>query len=238
MRERSLVAKLGAEFLGTFWLVFGGCGSAVLAAEFLTDNQVQLGIGFLGVGLAFGFIVLSGVYAFGHVSGGHFNPAVTVGLALARRLEWRGVLPYVLTQVVAGTVGAALLFLVAVGRAGTSAEDVRAAGFASNGYGDRSPGGYNLVACLITEIVLTAIFLYIILGSTADLAPKDMAPVAIAIGLGLTAIHLVGIPVTNLSVNPARSLGVAWFAGGPALAQVWMFIVAPLIGGAIAGVSY
>ena len=235
MRERSLVAKLGAEFLGTFWLVFGGCGSAVLAAEFLTDNQVQLGIGFLGVGLAFGFIVLSGVYAFGHVSGGHFNPAVTVGLALARRLEWRGVLPYVLTQVVAATVGAALLFLVAVGRAGTSAADVRAAGFASNGYGDRSPGGYNLVACLITEIVLTAIFLYIILGATDDRAPEGFAP--IAIGLGLTAIHLVGILVTKLLV-PARSLGVAWFAGGGALAQVWLFIVAPLIGGAIAGVSY
>ncbi len=190
----------------------------------------------LGVGLAFGLIVLSGVYAFGHVSGGHFNPAVTVGLALARRLEWRGVLPYVLTQVVAATVAAALLFLIAISRAGTSAADVRAGGFASNGYGDRSPGGYNLVACLITEIVLTAIFLYIILGSTDDRAPKGLAPVAI--GLGLTAIHLVGIPVTNLSVNPARSLGVAWFAGGAALAQVWMFIVAPLIGGAIAGASY
>jgi aquaporin Z len=236
MREPSLAAKLGAEFMGTFWLVFGGCGSAVLAAEFLSDNQVQLGIGFAGVGLAFGLIVLSGVYAFGHVSGGHFNPAVTVGLALARRLEWRGVLPYVLTQVVAATVAAALLFFIAVSRAGTSAADVRAAGFASNGYGDRSPGGYNLVACLITEIVLTAIFLYIILGSTDDRAPKGLAP--LAIGLGLTAIHLVGIPVTNLSVNPARSLGVAWFAGGAALAQVWMFIVAPLIGGAIAGISY
>jgi aquaporin Z len=236
MREPSLVAKLGAEFLGTFWLVFGGCGSAVLAAEFLSDNQVQLGIGIAGVGLAFGLIVLSGVYAFGHVSGGHFNPAVTVGLALARRLEWRGVLPYVATQVVAATVGAALLFFIAISRAGTSAADVQAAGFASNGYGDRSPGGYNLVACLITEIVLTAIFLYIILGSTDDRAPKGLAPVAI--GLGLTAIHLVGIPVTNLSVNPARSLGVAWFAGGAALAQVWMFIVAPLIGGAIAGASY
>ena len=152
MRQPSLAAKLGAEFMGTFWLVFGGCGSAVLAAEFLSDNQVQLGIGFLGVGLAFGLIVLSGVYAFGHISGGHFNPAVTVGLALARRLEWRGVLPYVLTQVVAATVAAALLFFIAVSRAGTSAADVIAAGFASNGYGDRSPGGYNLVACLITEI--------------------------------------------------------------------------------------
>ena len=236
MRDSSLVAKLGAEFLGTFWLVFGGCGSAILAAKFLSDDNIQLGIGLVGVSLAFGLIVLSGAYAFGHVSGGHFNPAVTVGLAVAKRFEWRGVLPYVVTQVVAATVGAALLFLIATGKAGTSASDVSATGFASNGYGDRSPGEYGLLACLITEIVLTAIFLYIILGATDDRAPKGLAPVAI--GLGLTAIHLMGIPVTNLSVNPARSLGVAWFAGGPALAQVWMFIVAPLVGGAIAGATY
>jgi aquaporin Z len=238
MREPTLAAKLGAEFLGTFWLVFGGCGSAVLAAKFLSSDtdKVQLGIGFVGVAVAFGLIVLSGAYAFGHVSGGHFNPAVTIGLAVSRRFAWRGVLPYVVTQIVAATVGAALLFVIAIGKAGTTAAAVRATGFAANGYGDHSPGKYGLLACLITEVVLTAIFLYIILGATDDRAPKGFAP--IAIGLGLTAIHLVGIPVTNLSVNPARSLGVAWFAGGAALAQVWLFIVAPIIGGAIAGATY
>jgi aquaporin Z len=236
MRGPSLAAKLGAEFLGTFWLVFGGCGSAVLAAKYLTDDKVQLGIGFVGVAVAFGLIVMSGAFAFGHVSGGHFNPAVTIGLAVAKRFEWKGVLPYVITQVVAASIGALLLFVIAIGKAGTTAAAVQATGFASNGYGDHSPGKYGLVACLITEIVLTAIFLYIILGATDDRAPKGFAP--IAIGLGLTAIHLVGIPVTNLSVNPARSLGTAWFAGGWALAQVWLFIVAPIIGAAIAGASY
>jgi len=229
--------QTGRRISGTFWLVFGGCGSAVLAATFLSEgDNIQLGIGFLGVALAFGLIVLSGAYAFGHVSGGHFNPAVSVGLALARRFEWSGVLPYVVTQVVAASIGGALLFIIAVGKSGTSASDVSSTGFAANGYGDASPGGYGLLACLITGVVLTAIFLYIILGATDDRAPKGLAPVAI--GLGLTAIHLVGIPVTNLSVNPARSLGVAWFAGGTALAQVWLFIVAPLIGGAIAGATY
>jgi aquaporin Z len=233
MREPSLGARLGAEFLGTFWLVFGGCGSAVLAAEFLTDEQVQLGIGFLGVALAFGLAVLTGAYAFGHVSGGHFNPAVTIGLAVARRFEWRQVGPYIGTQIVAASVAGAVLFAIASGRAGFNAVE---SGFASNGYGDRSLGGYGLLAALIAEIVLTAIFLYIILGSTDDRAPKGFAP--IAIGLGLTVIHLVSIPVDNTSVNPARSLGVAWFAGGAALAQVWLFIVAPIIGAAIAGISY
>jgi aquaporin Z len=233
MQEPSLGARLGAEFLGTFLLVFGVCGTAVLAALFLNEQQVQLGVGFLGVSFAAGLAVLSGAYAFGHISGGHFNPAVTIGLAVAKRFEWRGVAPYIGVQIVAATVAGAVLLAIASGQAGFSAVE---SGFASNGYGDRSPGGYGLVAALVTEIVLTAVFLYIILGATDDRAPKGFAP--IAIGLGLTVIHLVGIPVTNLSVNPARSLGVAWFAGGPALAQVWLFLVAPVIGAAIAGVSY
>ncbi len=233
MREPSLGARLGAEFLGTFLLVFGVCGTAVLAAEFLTDEQIQLGVGFLGVSLAAGLAVLSGAFAFGHVSGGHFNPAVTIGLAVAKRVEWKLVGPYIGVQIVAASVAGTVLFAIASGRAGFNAVE---SGFASNGYGERSPGGYGLVAALITEIVLTAVFLYIILGATDDRAPKGFAP--IAIGLGLTVVHLVGIPVTNLSVNPARSLGVAWFAGAGALAQVWLFIVAPIIGAAIAGLSY
>jgi len=233
MREPTLGAKLGAEFLGTFWLVLGGCGSAVLAAKFLSEDDVQLGIGFVGVSLAFGLTVLTGAYAFGHVSGGHFNPAVTIGLAVAKRFPWKGVGPYIATQVVAASIAGAVLFAIASGQQGFSAVE---SGFASNGYGDRSPGGYSLLAALIAEIVLTAIFLYIILGATDDRAPKGFAP--IAIGLGLTLIHLVSIPVTNTSVNPARSLGVAWFAGGDALTQVWLFILAPVIGAVIAGASY
>ncbi len=234
MHTPPLRAALGAEFLGTFWLVLAGCGSAVLAAKFLTaDDGTQLGIGFVGVSLAFGLAVLTMAYAVGHVSGGHFNPAVTLGLAVAGRVEWRLVPYYVVTQVVAGTVAGAVLLAIA---SGNGAFDAVASGFASNGYGDRSPGGYGLLAALITEVVFTAMFLYIILGATDDRAPKGFAP--IAIGLGLTLIHLVTIPVTNTSVNPARSLGVAWFAGGDALSQVWLFIVAPLIGAAIAGASY
>jgi aquaporin Z len=235
MREAPLSAKLGAEALGTFWLVFGGCGSAVLAAKVLSNDPtpVQLGIGFLGVALAFGLTVLTGAYAFGHVSGGHFNPAVSVGLAIARRLDWKNVLPYVITQVAAATLAGLILLVIASGRDGFSAVE---SGFATNGYGDRSPGGYGLLACLVTEVVLTAVFLYIILGATDDRAPKGFAP--IAIGLGLTLIHLVSIPVTNTSVNPARSLGVAWFAGSAALGQVWLFLLAPLIGAAIAGATY
>jgi len=233
MREPSLSAKLGAEFLGTFVLVFGGCGAAVLAAVFLTDNNVQLGIGFVGVSFAFGLSVLVGAHAFGHVSGGHFNPAVTIGLAIAKRFQWKGVLPYIVTQLVAASVAGAVLFAIAKGKAGFSAVE---SGFASNGYGDRSPGGYGLLSGLIIEIVITAVFVYIILGSTDDRAPKGLAP--IAIGLGLTVVNLVAIPVTNCSANPARSLGVAWFAGGTALAQVWLFFVAPIIGAAIAGATY
>lgn len=235
MQSPPMSAKLGAEFLGTFWLVFGGCGSAVLAAKFLSPapDPVQLGIGFVGVSLAFGLTVLTGAFAFGHVSGGHFNPAVSLGLAIAKRFEWRELPAYVITQIVAGTAAGAVLLIIASGKSGFSAVE---SGFATNGYGDRSPGGYGLFACLLVEVVLTAIFLYIILGATDDRAPKGFAP--IAIGLGLTLIHLVSIPVTNTSVNPARSLGVAWFGGGAALGQVWLFLIAPLIGAAIAGASY
>ena len=235
MKEIPLSAKLGAEALGTFWLVFGGCGSAVLAAKFISGDadKVQLGIGFVGVALAFGLTVLTGAFAFGHVSGGHFNPAVSIGLAIAKRFDPKLLVPYIITQIVAATAAGAVLLLIASGKPGFSAVE---SGFATNGYGDRSPGGYSLVACLVVEVVLTAIFLYIILGATDDRAPKGFAP--IAIGLGLTLIHLVSIPVTNTSVNPARSLGVAWFAGGAALSQVWLFIVAPIIGAAIAGATY
>jgi aquaporin Z len=233
MREPSLAAKLGAEFLGTFLLVFMGCGAAILAATFLTDDGVQLGIGFLGVSLAFGLSLVIGVYAFGHVSGGHFNPAVSIGLAIAKRFEWKGVLPYIVTQIVAASVAGAVLFAIASGKPGFNAVE---SGFASNGYGDRSPGGYGLVAGLIIEIVITAVFVYVILGATDDRAPKGLAP--IAIGLGLTVVILVAIPVTNASVNPARSLGVAWFAGAAALSQMWLFIVAPITGAVIAGASY
>ncbi|MDN5771303.1 MAG: aquaporin Z [Microlunatus sp.] len=235
MQANPLSAKLGAEALGTFLLVFGGCGAAVLAANFVSDdaNKFPLGIGFLGVALAFGLTVLVGVYAFGHVSGGHFNPAVSIGLAIAKRFDPKLLLPYILTQIVAATAAGAVLLLIASGKPGFSAVE---SGFASNGYADRSPGGYSLLACLVIEIVLTAFFLYIILGATDARAPKGFA--GLAIGLGLTLIHLVAIPVTNTSVNPARSLGVAWFAGPAALGQVWMFIVAPIIGAAIAGATY
>jgi aquaporin Z len=233
MQEPSLAAKLGAEFLGTFLLVFAGCGSVVLAGEFLSKNDVELGIGLLGISLTFGLAVLVGTFAFGHVSGGHFNPAVSIGLAIAKRFEWRGVLPYIITQLVASTVAGAVLLAIASGKPGFSAVE---SGFATNGYGDRSPGGYGLVAALIIEIIMTAIFLYIILGATDDRAPKGFAP--IAIGLGLTVIHLGSIPIDGTSLNPARSLGVAWFAGSAALAQIWLFIIGPIVGAAIAGATY
>ncbi len=220
--------RLGAEFLGTFWLVFAGCGAAVLASSF-----PDVGIGFLGVALAFGLSVLTMAYAVGHVSGGHFNPAVTVGLAVGRRFAWREVPAYVITQVVAAIVAAFVLWVIASGKDGFDASE---SGFASNGYGDHSPGGYSLLACLVTEVVLTAFFLYVILGSTDTRAPRGFAP--IAIGLSLTLIHLVSIPVTNTSVNPARSIGPALFAGGDAIGQLWLFLVAPLAGAAIAGVTY
>jgi len=229
----TLVQRLAAEFLGTFVLVLGGCGSAVLAANFLTADKTQLGIGFLGVGLAFGLTVVVMAYAVGHISGGHFNPAVTLGLAAGRRFAWRDTGAYIATQVVAAVVAATVLFVIANGVDGFSAKD---SGFATNGYGDRSPGGYSLLACLVIELVLTAIFLIVILGVTDTRAPKGFAP--LAIGLSLTLIHLVSIPVTNTSVNPARSIGPALFAGGDAISQLWLFILAPIAGGLIAGFFY
>ncbi len=216
-----------AEFIGTFWLVFGGCGSAVLAAGF-----PSLGIGFVGVSLAFGLTVLTMAFAIGHISGCHLNPAVSLGLAVAKRFSFSELPVYVVAQVLGGIVGSAVLYIIASGKPGFDL----AGGFASNGYGAHSPGGYSLVACLTAEIVLTFMFLMIILGSTDTRAPKGFAP--IAIGLGLTLIHLIGIPVTNLSVNPARSTGPAVFVGGWALTQLWLFWVAPLVGAAAAGLVY
>jgi aquaporin Z len=216
--------KLGAEALGTFWLVLGGCGTAILAG-----NDVKN----LGVALAFGLTVLTGAYAFGHISGGHFNPAVTIGLAAAKRFRWNDVAGYIVAQVVGATIAAAVLLVIASGQSGF---DAHASGFASNGYGDRSPGGYSLLAALITEIVLTAFFLYVILGASAKRAAVGFS--GLSIGLALTLIHLISIPIDNTSVNPARSLGVAWFAGGDALGQVWLFIVAPIVGAVIAGITH
>jgi len=216
-----------AEFIGTFWLVFGGCGSAVLAAAF-----PNLGIGFLGVAFAFGLTVLTMAFAIGHISGCHLNPAVSVGLVVGKRFPVSDLLAYVIAQVAGAIVAAAVLYVIASGKAGFDVS----AGFASNGYGDHSPGGYSLVACLVAEVVLTFMFLMIILGATDRRAPAGFAP--IAIGLGLTLIHLVGIPVTNTSVNPARSTGPALFVGGWALQQLWLFWVAPIVGAAIAGIVY
>jgi aquaporin Z len=225
--------RLAAEFLGTFVLVLGGCGSAVLAAGFVNADDVHLGIGFAGVALAFGLTVLTMAYAVGHISGGHFNPAVTLGLAASGRFAWRDTGAYIGTQVAAAVAGATVLFIVASGVDGFSASET---GFATNGYGDRSPGGYNMLSALVVELVLTAVFLYVILGVTDTRAPKGFAP--IAIGLSLTLIHLVSIPVTNTSVNPARSIGPALFVGGDAAVQLWLFIVAPIGGALIAGFSY
>ncbi len=211
--------KLIAEFIGTFWLVLGGCGSAVLAA-----GAPDVGIGWLGVALAFGLTVMTMVYTLGNISGGHFNPAVSLGLMVAGRFDSKELLPYWVAQVAGSIVAAFVLWIIASGKAEFSS----VGNFALNGYGAASPGGYGLLACLVTEIVLTAFFLVIILGSTSRLAPVGFA--GIAIGLGLTLIHLVGIPVTNTSVNPARSTGVALFGGGTAIAQLWLFWVAPLLG--------
>ena len=223
----TMTKRFSAEVVGTFWLVFAGCGSAVLSAAY-----PELGIGFAGVALAFGLSVLTMAYAIGHISGCHLNPAVTVGLAVGGRFKSSEVLPYVVAQVIGGILGAAVLYVIATGKPGFDVSG----GFASNGYGAHSPGGYGLSAALVAEIVLTMMFLFIILGSTDSRAPQGFAP--IAIGLGLTLIHLVGIPVTNLSVNPARSTGPALFAGGWALAQLWLFWVAPLIGATLAGFLY
>jgi len=222
-----------AEGIGTFWLVFGGTGSAVLAAVFLTDKQVPVGIGFAGVALAFGLTVLTMAFALGHISGGHFNPAVTIGLWAGNRFPAGEILPYVAAQVVGAIVASAVLYAIVGGHNGFA---LQPNGLAANGYGEHSPGGYNLVAGLITEIVLTAGFLIVILGSTDARAPQGFAP--IAIGLALTLIHLVSIPVTNTSVNPARLTGPAIFVGGWALAQLWLFWVAPIVGALLAGYGY
>jgi aquaporin Z len=223
--------KLAAEFFGTFWLVLGGCGSAVLAAAF-----PEVGIGLLGVSFAFGLTVLTMAYAVGGISGGHFNPAVSVGLASAGRFPWVSVLPYIVAQVIGAIVAAGVLYLIASGKAGFAIDPAAPGVFATNGYGAHSPGGYSFVAALVTEIVMTGFFLIIILGATGRLAPVGFAP--IAIGLGLTLIHLISIPVTNTSVNPARSTGPALFVGGLALQQLWFFWIAPLIGGALGGLVY
>ncbi|MET8150436.1 aquaporin Z [Actinoplanes sp. NPDC049668] len=224
----TLSRRLGAEFIGTFWLVLGGCGAAVLAATVPGG-----GIGMLGVALAFGLTVLTMAYAFGHISGGHFNPAVTVGLWLGRRTPGRDVVPYIVTQVAAAIVASAVLWVIASGQAGFSASE---SGFATNGYGEHSPGGYTLASAAVAELVMTALFLMVILGATDRRAPKGMGP--LAIGLCLTLIHLVIIPVTNTSVNPARSTGPALFVGGWALAQLWLFWLAPMVGGVVAGLGY
>jgi aquaporin Z len=222
--------KLAAEVFGTFWLVFGGCGSAVLAAAF-GGTESNLGLGFTGVSLAFGLTVLTMAFAIGHISGCHLNPAVTLGLVAGGRHPAKEAAPYILAQVIGGILGAAVLYVIATGKA-----DADIGGFATNGYGDFSPGKYGMVAGLVAEVVLTMFFLLIIMGSTDSRAPAGFAP--IAIGLGLTLIHLIGIPVTNVSVNPARSTGPALFVGGAALTQLWLFWVAPIIGGVAGGVLY
>ena len=221
--------KMGAEFLGTFWLVLGGCGSAVLAAAF-----PDVGIGLLGVSLAFGLTVLTMAFAIGHISGCHLNPAVSVGLLVGGRFPAGELLPYIIAQVLGGISGALVLYVIASGAAGP--EGFETAGFASNGFGAHSPGGYSLTAALVCEVVMTFMFLIIILGATDQRAPAGLAPVAI--GLGLTLIHLISIPVTNTSVNPARSTGVALVEGGWALQQLWLFWIAPIVGAALAGVTY
>lgn len=222
-----MTKKLVAECIGTFWLVLGGCGSAVLAAAF-----PNVGIGFLGVALAFGLTVLTMAFAIGHISGCHLNPAVSIGLWAGGRFSGKELVPYVIAQVIGGIIAGAILYIIASGKAGF---DVTA-GFASNGYGEHSPGGYSLVACFVCEVVMTIMFLFVIMGATDKRAPQGFAP--IAIGLCLTLIHLISIPVTNTSVNPARSTGVAVFAGGWAVAQLWLFWIAPLIGGIIGGSIY
>ena len=222
-----LSKRITAEFIGTFWLVFGGCGAAVLAAAF-----PGVGIGLLGVALAFGLTVLTMAFAIGHISGCHLNPAVSIGLWAGKRFPAKDLLPYIVAQVAGAILGAGVLYLIASGQAGFEISS----GLASNGYGEHSPGGYSLTAGLVAEVVLTFMFLFIILGATDRRAPQGFAP--IAIGLGLTLIHLIGIPVTNVSVNPARSTGPALFVGGWALAQLWLFWLAPIVGGLLAGLVY
>ena len=227
--------KLAAEFLGTMWLVLGGCGSAIFAANFGGDGN-PLGIGFVGVALAFGLTVLTGAYAFGHISGGHFNPAVSIGLMVGRRFPAAELPGYIIAQVLGGIFGAFIIYLIASGQTGFAIDASSAGAFATNGFGEFSPGGYSMMSALIAEIVLTAIFLIIIMGSTHHQAPVGFAP--IAIGLGLTLIHLISIPITNTSVNPARSTAVALFVGGESISQLWLFWVAPIIGAVIGGGIY
>ncbi|MEH2357841.1 aquaporin Z [Nostoc sp.] len=237
----SLTKRCLAEFIGTFWLVLGGCGSAVLAAAYTADaakisenTSFPLGIGLVGVSLAFGLTVLTGAYAFGHISGGHFNPAVSFGLWAGKRFPGSDLLPYIASQVIGAVVGAGIIYLIASGKTGfilTGSNPL-----ATNGYGTHSPGGYTLFACFISEVVMTFMFLLIILGVTDSRAPKGFAP--LAIGFGLTLIHLISIPVTNTSVNPARSTGVALFAGVQMFSQVWLFWIAPILGAILAGWLY
>lgn len=230
MDSPTLAHRLTAEALGTFWLVLGGCGAAVFAAS--PAEHASVGIGFLGVAIAFGLTVLTGVYAFGSVSGGHFNPAVTLGAALARRIEWKALPGYWIAQVIGGLVAGGLIYWIGSGRTGWSATG----NMAANGYGDHSPEHYGLISVVITEIVLTAMFLFVILGSTDARAPKGFA--GLSIGLSLTLIHLISIPISNTSVNPARSTAVAFFNGDGAPTQLWVFWLAPLAGAAIAGAAY
>ncbi|MBX9652518.1 aquaporin Z [bacterium] len=229
-----IIHKAAAELFGTFWLVFGGCGSAVLAAKFLdsANPNVNLGIGFVGVALAFGLTVLTMAYAIGHISGCHLNPAVSIGLVVGGRLPVRDLIPYIFAQVLGAIAGAGVLYLIASGKSGFQLSD----GLASNGYGEHSPGGYSLQAAFITEAVLTFFFLFIILGATDKRSPIGFA--GLPIGLGLTLILLIGIPVTNLSVNPARSTGPALYVGGWAIEQLWLFWVAPILGAILAGIVY
>lgn len=223
----SLCKRLSAEFIGTFWLVLGGCGSAVLSAKF-----PETGIGFLGVAFAFGLTIVTMVYAFGHISGGHLNPAVSFGLFVGGRFKGSDLIPYVIVQVLGAILASILLYFIASGKAGFNLEG----GLANNGFGAHSPGGYSLISCFVTEVVMTFMFLFIILGVTDEGAPKGFAP--LAIGLTLTLIHLISIPVTNTSVNPARSTGPALIMGDWALSQLWLFWLAPLVGAALAGLAY
>ena len=230
-----MIKRLGAEFIGTFWLVLGGCGSAVLAAKFGGDGN-PLGIGLLGVALAFGLTVLTGAYALGHISGGHFNPAVSFGLWAGGRFSAKDLVPYIVAQVLGAILAAWILFQIASGTAGFAIDSNSAGAFATNGFNEFSPGGYSMTAAFLCEVVMTAMFLVIILGATHKNAAAGFAP--IAIGLGLTLIHLISIPVTNTSVNPARSTGVALMVGGTPLSQLWRFWTAPIIGGVLGGVIY
>lgn len=230
-----MIKRLGAEFIGTFWLVLGGCGSAVLAANFGGDGN-PLGIGLLGVSLAFGLTVLTGAYALGHVSGGHFNPAVSFGLWAGGRFAAKDLLPYIVAQTIGATFAAWILFQIASGSPGFAIDNTAAGAFATNGFDAFSPGGYSATAAFLCEVVLTAMFLVVILGATHKNASPGFAP--LAIGLALTLIHLISIPVTNTSVNPARSTGVALLVGGTPLSQLWMFWLAPILGGVLGGVVY